>query len=262
MNLAQYFLDNAPISNIPDLINLHHGNPLGFSLVAQLIFIFLIVETMACFNYFIRRRGRSEFYPILYSLLAVALLSIYYYCFQADMPVIQVTGSNIAKPCIGWFCQHSQVGWGWTIVSLILLTHVIYSLMSAVMQVAAQLTVEANLTEGKKWKEWKIALGILLTGIMTTAISFFIDPVFSSWSLLIMIILIAGFVVFKIIADSIRCHNFKWGFLIGITFFIGIIASLMLALECLRGLIFFFSVFLAVFINAKASKKQPKNISE
>ncbi len=262
MNLAQYIRDNAPISNIPDLLNLHHSNPLGFSLISQLIFIFIIVEVMNCFNYFIRNRGRSEFYPVLYSLLLVALVSIYYYCFQADMPTAQITGSDIARPCIGWFCQHSAVGWGWAIINLILLTHVIYCLLCAIMQVAAQFTVEANLLEGKKWKEWKIALGILLMGIMLTAISFFIDPVFSSWSLFILILLIIGFVIFKIIADSIRCRNFKWGFFIGITFFIGIIAALMLAIECLHGLIFFFSVFLAVFVNAKASKKQPKNITE
>lgn len=262
MNITQYFLDNAPISNIPDLINLHHSNPLGFSLIAQLIFIFCIVEAMACFNFFIRKRGRSEFYPVLYSLLLVALVSIYYYCFQSDLPIVQVTGSDIARPCIGWFCQHAEVGWGWAIVNLILLTHVTYSLLCAIMQVAAQLTVEAKLVEGKKWKEWKIALGILLTGVMVTGISFFIDPVFSSWSLFITILFLIGFTIFKIIADSIRCHNFKWGFIIGLTFFIGIIAALILTVECLRGLIFFFSVFLAVFINAKASKKQPKTISE
>lgn len=262
MSLAQYILDNAPISNIPDLLNLHHGNPLGFGLVSQLVFIFIIVEVMNCFNFFIRNRGRSEFYPVLYSLLFVSLVSIYYYCFQADLPTVQITGSDVIKPCIGWFCQHSAVGWGWAIISLILLTHVIYCLLCAIMQVAAQFTVEANLLEGKKWKEWKIALGILLMGIMLTAISFFIDPVFSSWSLFVLILFMIGFVIFKIIADSIRCHNFKWGFFIGITFFIGIIAALMLAIECLHGLIFFFSVFLAVFVNAKASKKQPKNITE
>lgn len=262
MNYTQYILENSPITNIPELFNIHHGNPLGINPIAQLVFIFIVVEVMGCFNFFIRQRGKSQYYPVLYSLLFVSLVSIYYYCFQADFPSALITGSNIEKPCIGWFCQYAKVGWGWAIVNLTLLTHVIYSLLCAIMQVAAQLSVEADMIEGKKWKEWKIELGILLLGVMFVEISFFVSPILSSWSLLVLLICIAIFVIFKIIADSIRCHNFLWGFLIGITFFVGIIAAMMLTIECLRGLIFMFAVFLTIFSMAKASKKEPKNITK
>lgn len=258
MNIAQYIQENSPITNIPDLLNLHHGNPLGISPLAQVIFIFVVVEVMAFFNFFIRNREKSQYYPILYSLFFVSLVSIYYYCFQSGLPMSHDADVNELQPCIGWFCQRDCVGWGWAIVGLIVLVHVIYSLLCAVMQVAAQLTVEAKLVEGKKWKEWKWALVMVMLGILVMGIFSFTNPVLSSWALLVLCIFIVCFVVGKIIADGVRCHNFLWSTLIGMTFLVGMVAAIMLSIECLRGMLFLFAFILTIFSTAKASKKQLK----
>lgn len=254
MNIAQH-IQNDVITNIPDLLNLQHGNPLGLSPIAQLIIIFVLVEVMAVFDFFIRRRGKDQFYPVLYTLLFLSFVSIYYYCFQSGLP--EVTISGIDTPCLGWFCQHTKVGWGVAIFTLAALTHVIYALLCAIMQVAAQLSVEADMIKGKKWKEWKIALGILLLGVSIIGVSSFISNTFAAWTLLVLIIVLAAFALYKIIADSIRCHNPLWGILIGLTYFLGIIAILMFTIECIRGLIFLLAFFIAIFSLAKASKKKP-----
>lgn len=259
MNIAQH-IHNDVITNIPDLLNLGHSNPLGINPIVQLIIVFVLVEVMAVFDFFIRKRDKAQFYPVLYTLLFLSMVAIYYYCFQTGLPTSHIYGVDI--PCIGWFCQHKTVGWGVAAFTLIALTHVIYELLCAIMQVAAQLSVEAKMIEGKKWKEWKIALGILLFGVTIISVSSFIDNTFSAWSLLILIIVLAGFSLFKIIADSVRCHNPLWGILIGLTFFLGIFAILMLTIECLRGLIFLLAFFIAVFSLAKASKKKPKKKNE
>lgn len=263
MDISQYITQNSPITNLPDLLNLHHNNPLGISPIIQLIFIFVVVEVMNIFDYQIRNKDKQQYYPVLYILLGVSLAAVYYYCFQSGLKEVLVEGLQLKKPCIGWFCQHEVVGWGWAVVGIVMLTHVIYCLLCAVMQVSAQLSVEAKMIEGKKWKEWKWALAILLLGVTVTGISYvnirtFISPEFSSWSFIIMVAALTLFSLFKIIADSIRCHNFLWGLLIGVTTFIGLIATMMLTLECLRGLLFFIVVLVIFFSKAKASKKKTK----
>lgn len=262
MGLVQYINDNNPILNIPDLLNIHHDNPLGIPPVALLLFIFVVVEVMGFFNYKIRNKGKSEYYPVLYSLLAVSLIAIYYYCFQSGFPTIDIKlpGQTVSKPVIGWFCQAEVVGWPIAIVSMIALAHVCYVLLCAVMQTTAQLTVEANMIEGKKWKEWKALTLILLLGVLVIGVCSYITDfiIVSSWAILIELILMVVFVLAKIIADTIRMKNFKWGFLIGVTFFVGCIATMMLIIDCFRGLLFFLVIFMAFFSRVKASKKQPK----
>lgn len=271
MNLVQYLHAGMPFTNIPDLLNLHHGNPLGLGILTQLIIIFVVVEAMAVFNYFIRYRGKSQYYPVLYTLLFVALVSIYYYCFQDGLPMTYVkfaTTPRAMKPCIGWFCQYSPIVFadghtlklslGVIIVNILLLLHVIYSIVCGAMQVAAQLSVEAKMIEGKKWKEWKVALFIALAGVAAYGISYYINPYLSAWVLLIFQFIIIGFVIYKIIADSLRCRNFLWGLLIGIVVYAGFLAAMMLAMECLRGLLFSIVLIISFLSMAKARKKQPK----
>ena len=258
MSLVEYIQSNDPITNIPELLNLHHGNPLGISPIAQLIFIFIVAEVMAVFNFYIRNRGKSQYYPVLYSLLFVSLVSIYYYCFQSVLPTSPVARTGIEQPCIGWFCQPATVGTGWAIIGYAALTLVIYSILCAVMQVVAQLNVEAKMTEGKKWKEWKGAVILLMVGTLIFGITIFSSTMFASWALLVLFALIIIYVIVKIIADSVRCHNFWISLLIGLTFFIGIIGALMLTLECMRGIVFLCAFAAAILSNAKASKKQPK----
>ena len=279
MSIIEYFTTNSPITNLPDLLNLHHSNPLGINYIVQIAIIFVLVEVMAFVNFRIRYRDKSQLYPALYTLLGIVLVMIYYYCFQDTLPLSRmhstlyaptegtatmaadITNPNVAsggRPAIGWFCYPEIVGWPIAIVSLILLTQVIFCILSACMQVAAQLSVEAKLIEGKPWKEWKAAVYLLLIGVLLTALSAFISPIATTWTLFGFQIVLLGFVIYKIIIDIKRCHSFKWGFLIGLTFYLGIVACLMLSLECLRGAIFFIVVLAAFLTNAKARKKKVK----
>lgn len=279
MSLVEYFNSNSPITNLPDLLNLHHSNPLGIDYMVQIIAIFVLVEVMALVNYMIRYRDKSNLYPALYTLLGVVLVMIYYYCFQDTLPLqkmhtilysptegtatmaADIINPNLAtggRPAIGWFCYPEIVGWPIAIVSLILLTQVIFCILSACMQVAAQLSVEAKLIEGKPWKEWKVAVFILLIGVLLTALAAFISPYATTWTLFGFQIVLLGFIIYKIVADSIRCQNVGWGLLIGLTFYAGILACMMLSLECLRGAIFFIVVLAAFLTNAKARKKKVK----
>ncbi|MBQ2541810.1 MAG: hypothetical protein II554_00545 [Bacteroidales bacterium] len=146
-------LNDSPITNIPELVNWHHSNPLGINPLGLLIFIFIIAAFMELVNFQIRYRDKAKFYPILYTLFGITLVSIYYYCFMADLPTVDRYGE---KPCIGWFCDYDVVGdWGLTILGLVGLVLVVYWMICAVMQVTAQMSVHAGLSEGKKWKEWK-----------------------------------------------------------------------------------------------------------
>ena len=279
MSLIEYFNTNSPITNIPDLLGLHHANPLGISPLVQILSILIVVEVMAVINYRIRYKGNSNLYPALYALLGIVLLMVYYYCFQSTLPlqrthatlyapteglstmpadVLNPDATRGGKPCIGWFCYPEIVGWPVAILSLVILSQVIFTILSACMQVAAQLSVEAKLTEGKPWKEWKVAVYILLLGVLFTALAAFVGPRTTTWTLFGFQIVLFGVVIYKIVADSLRCHNLYWGLLIGLTFYIGIVACMMLSLECLRGAIFFVVVLFAVLTNAKARKKKVK----
>lgn len=263
MSIAQYIAENNPILNVPDLFNLYHSNPLGINPIVQLIFIFLVVEVMGVFNYQIRYKNKMQFYPVLYSLLAVAEFSIYYYCFQSGLGSYgeyQITnaGTSVSKPIIAWFCSPSIVGWGVAIPCTIALIHVTYTLMSAVMQTAAQLTVEAKMIEGKKWKEWKAFMLLMMLGVLVIGVCSYIPDfnIIASWTILITLILMTVFVIVKMVLDTIRSHSFKWGFFIGLTFWIGSIAAFILILDCFRGLVILLVFFMAFFSRIKARKKK------
>ncbi len=263
MSALEYLSTNAPITNYPDLLGWHHNNPLGIHPVAQLFFILIVVGVMAYFNFQIRKRGKSQYYPVLYSLLAVSLVSIFYYCFQSfDSPEYLVPLWKYeyvgARPCIGWFCHPANVGWFWTIFSVIALVFVIYSLLNAVMQTVAQMSVEAKLIDAKPWKEWKAGVYLALAGVVICGICYFLAAEVSAWSLIIFEAVMLCFIIGKMIMDSIRCKNPLWGIAIALVFYFGIIASIMLTIECMRGTVAFFVAVLIILSKAKASKKKVK----
>ncbi|MBQ4474589.1 MAG: hypothetical protein II935_00190, partial [Bacteroidales bacterium] len=161
-------LNDSPITNIPELVNWHHSNPLGINPLGLLIFIFIMAAFMELVNFQICYRDKAKFYPILYTLFGITLVSIYYYCFMADLPTVDRYGE---KPCIGWFCDYDVVGdWGLAILGLVGLVLVVYWMICAVMQVTAQMSVHAGLSEGKKWKEWKWGTVVALAGLAASVI--------------------------------------------------------------------------------------------
>lgn len=251
-------LSESAITNIPDLINLHHSNPLGVNPLGLLIFIFIMAALMELVNFHIRYRDRSKFYPILYTLFGITLISIYYYCFMSDLPIVNRWGE---KPCIGWFCDYDVVGdWGLTILGLVGLVLVVYWMICAVMQVTAEMSVHAGLSEGKKWKEWKWGTVVALAGLGASVIVYIAkaSAAACSWVLLGSQIAILLFCLVKLVLDCVRTKS-AWGVAIALVFFLGIEAVIMLSIECMYGAIVFCVAILGAFASAKARKKKPKN---
>ena len=165
MNIVQYIAENSPIQNVADLMNIHHGNPLGLSPLVQLLIIFVLVEVMDVFNNLIRYRDQQQHYPKVYVLLGLSLVAVFYYCFQSGMPILK-EGAAMGQPSIGWFCRPGNVGWPLAILSWVLLSHVIYCLLNAVMQATAQLTVESGFVDNKPWNEVQYAIDATRTAIL------------------------------------------------------------------------------------------------
>lgn len=244
--------------NLPDLLGLHYGNPLGLPPLACLIIILVLVETMAVFNFFIRHRGKAQYYPVLYTLFGLSLLAVFYYCFLGSLPAMKF-GPEAGMPCIGWFCRKSIVGLGWAIAGVVLATHVAFTLLTAAMQITAQLSVEAGMTvEKKQWKEWKVGLFILMLGLSVAAICYAIKPM-SQLAFIAMVVALAltvAFVLYKIVRDTVVTGRFLWALLIGLAFLLGALAAGMIITEVLHACIFVV-VLVAVYLGgAKARKKK------
>lgn len=252
MNLIERLSGTDIISNVPGLLDLHHSNPIGITPLALLIFIFVVSAVMEFVNFKIRRRGKSQYYPILYSLFGVVILATYYYCFMGELPEVKGHDS------IGWFC-HPETAGGWVgaIAGLLMLVCETYWLLTAVMQITAQISVRAGLSEGKKWKEWKWGAIVALAGILIMVCTYLAKPTATGWAILIGQVLMILFCIVKIILDCVRPKN-AWGILIGIIFFIGIEAVIMLSIECVYGAVFFFVIIIGMLGSAKARKKMPK----
>ena len=243
----------STLTNLPDLLGLHFGNPLGLTPLAMLIIIFVVVGVMTYFNHQIRYRDGGRYYPVLYTLFGVSLVAVFYYVFQADLPKIEDTA------CIGWHCRSSLVGGvAWAVVGIVLTSLVSFGLFIATMQIVAQLSVEAGMSlEEKRWKEWKWGLGIVLFGMAVTGIAFEINQNIGSWALLVTALATVAFVIFKIVRDTIYCHNFLWALLIGVVFLLGTAASMVLFLEVIHACVYL-TIFLVAFLAmAKARKKKP-----
>lgn len=243
----------STLTNLPDLFGLHFGNPLGLTPLAMLIIIFVVVGVMTYFNHQIRYRDGGRFYPVLYTLFGVSLAAVFYYVFQADLPKIGDTA------CIGWHCRSSLVGGvAWAVVGIVLTSLVSFGLFIATMQIVAQVSVEAGMSlEEKRWKEWKWGLGIVLLGVSVTGITFEINQSVGSWALLVTALATVAFVIFKIVRDTIYCHNFLWALLIGVVFLLGTAASMVLFLEVIHACVYL-TIFLVAFLAmAKARKKKP-----
>ena len=241
------------LTNLPDLLGLHIGNPLGLSPLAMLIIIFVLVCTMTFFNHQVRYCGKDQYYPMLYTFFGLSLLAVFYYVFQADLP--QVEG----KASIGWYCHASLVGGiVWAILGIILTTVVSFGIFIATMQIVAQVSVESGMSlEEKRWKEWKWGLAIVLLGVCITGITYELSRPVSGWAMAVTAVLTVAFTIFKIVRDTINCGNFFWALLIGVVFLLGTAASMTLFLDVVHACVYLV-LFLAAFMaQAKARKKKP-----
>lgn len=239
------------VANLPDMLGWHIGNPLGMGSIAMLLTIVVLVEAMSVVNYFIRHHGKDRLYPALYALFGVSLLAVFYYAFQADLPTIYKTVKSI-----GWFCYSSKVGIGWAIVCVALATHVSLGLLNAVMQITAQLSVDAGMVKGKKWKEWKGGLVVLFVGLTVSAILYTFNHAAAAWALAVSVAAVAVYSLVKLVLDTKRSGNFWYSLLIAVVFFLGSVAVTIIMVEVLHACVYLV-VFLAAYLTqAKARKKK------
>lgn len=241
------------LTNLPDLLGFHFNNPLGLSPLAMLIILFVVVTVMTVFNHMIRYRDGGRFYPVLYTLFGVSLLAVFYYVFQSDLPKLGDTA------CIGWHCRSSIVGSVvLAAIGIIATTTVSFGLFIAMMQIVAQLSVEAGMSlEEKRWKEWKWGLAIILFGVAVIGITYEVDRTVSGWALLVSALVTVAFVIFKIVRDTLYCGNFLWALLIGVVFLLGAAAAMALFLEVIHSCVYLTLFLIAFFAMAKARKKKP-----
>lgn len=241
------------ITNLPDLFGFHIGNPIGLSPLVMLIIILVLVFVMTLFNHQIRFRDGGRFYPALYTLFGLSLLAVFYYVFQADLPMVDET------PCIGWYCRPMLAGGlVWAIVGIILTTMVSFGIFIATMQIVAQVSVEAGMSlEEKLWKEWKWGLAIVLLGVSISGIGYAVNYTFAGWAMVVTAGLTVAFTIFKIVRDTINCHNFLWALLIGVVFLLGTAASMALFIEVVHACVYLVIFLAAYMARAKARKKVP-----
>lgn len=255
MSLAET-INSAPITNIPDLLNMHHSNPLGIPPLVTLIFIFVIALVMAYVNYTIRYKGVSQNYPVLYSLFSITFVAMLYYCFEGDLPTYMLQGASVPDIRIGWFVDSNIVGLGLSLIGVVALSIVLYIMLCAIMQITAQISFVGEMKD-RKWKEWK---GILVTVMVFALISgiglalkYYL---FAYWALIAMAGITILLVIIKAIRDWNRCKTPWYGIGGALAFFFAIIPIEILTVECLHGFVYFAVVIIALLSIAKARKKK------
>ncbi len=258
-SLSEYINANAPMTNLPELLNLHHSNPLGLHPIVIPIFLLLLAVAMHITTYRIYFKDHRNLYPLLYTLVALAVVATYYYCFADDLPLFEDWQLDRKEICVGWFCQRAVVGVGWSILGEVLLTYVVYCFMTALMQLVAQLSDTMGMEE-RQWKEWQYVIIVMLLGAAVAGVADEFAPITGVWIMVVYQLLMLIMVVVKMFVDISRSHNVGRCLIVAICFFIGIEAVTMLAIECIEGYIYVFLPVVFVFstISVRYKKKQKK----
>ena len=256
--ISDYITANAPMTNLPELFNLHHSNPLGLHPIVIPIFLLVLAVGMHIVTHNINYKERVNLYPLLYVLVGLAVFSTYYYCFSDDLPYFEDWQLQRKEICVGWFCQRSIVGIGWSMLGEVLLTYIVYCFLSALMQVVAHMSDMIGMVE-KQWLEWRYVIFIMLLGASIAGVADEFAPIAGVWILLAYQALMMLMIFIKMILDTVRYHNFWHSLLTAFCFFVGIEAVTMLAIECLEGYIYVFIPVVCIFANVSIQYKKKQN---
>lgn len=254
-SLSEYINANAPMSNLPELLNLHHGNPLGFHPIVIPLLLLVLAVAMHVTTYRIMKHDERSLYPLLYSLVGTAVVATYYYCFSIDLPLFEDVDLHRKEISVGWFCQRDIVGLGWSLLGEVLLTYVVFCFMTALMQVVARLSDNMGMTE-KQWTEWQAVVFVMLLGVSIAGVADVFAPITGVWMMLVYQTLMVLMIVAKAVVDIVRTHKPWRSLFIALCFFVGIEAVTMLAIECIEGNIYFFIpvVFIFTTVNFRYKK--------
>ena len=256
-SLSEYIHANAPMSNLPELLNIHHSNPLGLHPIAIPILLLVLAVAMHVTTYRIYHKDERSLYPLLYILVGLAVVSTYYYCFSDDLPLFEDIDLHRKEISVGWFCQRNVVGFGWSILGEVLLTYVVYCFMTALMQVVAQLSDTMGMEE-KQWLEWQAVIFVMLLGAAIAGLFDEFAPITGVWIMVVYQMLMLLMIVAKMVIDIVRTHNFGRCLLVAATFFVGIEAVTMLAIECIEGYIYIFIPVVFIFATVSVRYKKLK----
>ena len=255
--LSEYINANAPMSNLPELLSLHHSNPLGLHPIAIPIFLLVLAVAMHVTTYRIIKYDKRNLYPLLYTLVGLAIVSTYYYCFSDDLPLFEDVDLHRKEISVGWFCQRDIVGLGWSLLGELLLTYVVYSFMTSLMQLVGKLSDAMGMTE-KEWMEWQPVIFVMLLGVSVAGVADVFAPITGVWIMLVYQTVMVLMIIAKTVHDIVATHK-PWRCLfVGLCFLVGIEAVTMLAIECIEGNIYFFIpvVFIFTTVQVRYKKKQ------
>lgn len=258
-SLSEYISENAPMTNLPELLGLHHSNPLGLHPIVIPIFLLLLAVAMHCISHRIYFKQRRDLFPWLYTLLVVTTLSTYYYCFSGDLPQFLDWQLRDKEVSVGWFCQQSIVGLGWSLLGEFLLTYVVYAYLSALMMMVEYVSDFRGMPD-KAWHEWEYVIFVMLLGASAAGVADFFAPIAGVWIMIVYQLLMVLITIIKLVVDIARSRNVGRSLFAAISFFIGIEAVTMLVVECIEGYIYIFLPVVIVFsiASTRYRKKQEK----
>lgn len=255
--LSDYINANAPMSNIPELLNLHHSNPLGLHPIAIPILLLVLAVAMRVVTLIINKNEHRNLYPLLYSLWWLSVAATYYYCFSGDLPLFEDVDLGRKEICIGWFCQRQVVGLGWSLLGVALLSYTAYSMFNVFLHIIAHQSDRMGLGE-KQWREWNWIIVVMLLGASAAGIADDFAPITGIWIMIAYHVVVFLMVLMKLVSDIVRTHLF-WRCLLSATCFLIVFEAVtMLAIECIEGCIYLFVPVVALFASADAryTKKQ------
>lgn len=249
--LSEYINANAPMSNIPALLGLHHGNPLGLHPIAIPILLLVLAVAMRIMYRYISKTDRRSLYPLLYGLWWFAVAATYYYCFSGDLPLYTDEDLGRQEVCVGWFCQRQVVGVGWSLLGVVLLSFTVYTMFSILLHVIAHQSDRMGLQE-KHWREWNWIIAVMLLGASAAGIADDLAPILGIWIMIAYHLVVFIMVIVKLVVDTRRTHLFHRCLFSAFCFLVVFEAVTMLAIECIEGYIYLFIPIVGLFISADA----------
>ena len=253
--LSDYINANAPMSNIPELLNLHHSNPLGLHPIVIPILLLVLAVAMRVVTLIINKNEHRNLYPLLYSLWWLSVAATYYYCFSGDLPLFEDVDLGRKEICIGWFCQRQVVGLGWSLLGVALLSYTAYSMFNVFLHIIAHQSDRMGLNE-KQWREWNWIIVVMLLGASAAGIADDFAPITGIWIMIAYHVVVFLMVLVKLVSDIVRTHLF-WRCLLSATCFLVVFEAVtMLAIECIEGCIYLFVPVVALFASADARYKK------
>ena len=253
--LSEYIVANAPMSNLPELLSLHHSNPLGLHPIAIPIFLLALAVAMHVTTYRINHKDMGRLYPLLYTLVGLAVAATYYYCFSDDLPLFEDVDLHRKEVSVGWFCQRDIVGLGWSLTGELLLTYVVVVFLTALLQVVARLSDLLGMAE-KQWLEWQHVNFVMLLGASIAGVLDVFAPITGVWVMIIYQTLMLLMIVTKTVLDIVRTHEAGRCLTVALCYLIGIEAVTMLAIECIEGYIYIFIPVVFIFTTVSVHYKK------